>query len=101
MKRREASQKRQQNRLGIVMIALVVFMLFVVLFIRSISLREKQEVLDTREQCLFEKITEEQQNKEQLDELRRYMQTNKFIEETARQKLGLVYDDEVIFKIGE
>lgn len=101
MKRRMASQKRQQNRLGIVMITVVVFMLFVVLFIRSISLREKQEMLKSQEECLLEEIAEEEQNKDQLDELRRYMQTDKFVEETARQKLGLVYEDEVIFKIGE
>ena len=35
---------------------------------------------------------------EEIEEMRRYMQTDRYVEEVARDKLGLVYPDEVIFK---
>ena len=33
-----------------------------------------------------------------IEEQKKYMQTNEYIEEMAREKFGLVYDDEIVFK---
>ena len=35
---------------------------------------------------------------EEIAEFERYTQTRKYIEDTAREKLGLVYPGEIIFK---
>ena len=35
---------------------------------------------------------------EKLKEYSKYVKTKKYIEEVAREKLGLIYEDEIIFK---
>ncbi len=35
---------------------------------------------------------------EELDNLKIYIQTKKFIEDMAREKFGLVYENEIIFQ---
>lgn len=46
-------------------------------------------------------IISEEERAEDFKEQKAYVQTNKFIEEMAREKLGLVYKDEIIFKSNE
>ena len=36
--------------------------------------------------------------KEELKDYKEYVNTDEFVEEVAREKLGLVYEDEVIFE---
>ena len=51
-----------------------------------------------RAEELERQIDEEEMRTEEIEEMRRYMQTDRYVEEVARDKLGLVYPDEVIFK---
>lgn len=46
-------------------------------------------------------IALEEARVEELKELKAYIQTDEYIEEMAREKLGLVYKDEIIFKSNE
>ena len=41
---------------------------------------------------------EEEKRTEEIEEYKAYVQTKKFIEQEARDKLGLVYPDEVVFE---
>lgn len=43
-------------------------------------------------------IEEEKKRAEEIKEYEKYVQTKKFAEEVAKEKLGLVYEDEIIFK---
>ena len=36
--------------------------------------------------------------KEEIDKLKKYMETDEYAEEVAREKLGLVKDNETVFK---
>jgi cell division protein DivIC len=47
---------------------------------------------------LKEEITEERDRAKELQEMKAYVQTKKYVEEVAREKLGLVYKDEIIFE---
>ena len=40
-------------------------------------------------------------NKEEIEEFNKYTKTTKYIEDIAREKLGLVYEDEIIIKTDE
>ena len=53
---------------------------------------------EARIEELKEDIANENEEAEKIQELRAYVQTKKYIEEVAREKLGLVYEDEIIFK---
>lgn len=48
-----------------------------------------------------EQILEEQVRAEELKKLPEYTQSQEYIERTAREKFGLVYPDEIIFKAAE
>ncbi len=50
---------------------------------------------------LLERLQEEKERSDYLTERRAYMQTTRYIEEMAREKLGLVYKDEIIFRPNE
>jgi cell division protein DivIC len=101
MRRKITTRKKGQNRLAMGMIAVVVVILIVVVSVRSASLKKDKAELDQREQDLQEQITGQEEYAEDLDDLEKYMQTDEFVEETAKEKLGLVYEDELIFKIGD
>lgn len=49
----------------------------------------------------MELIEAEERRAEEMDELEAYTKTKKYIEDVAKEKLGLVYEDEVIFKSRE
>ena len=46
----------------------------------------------------MEQIAEEEERTKEIEEYAKYTQTKKYIEEVAKDKLGLVYEGEIIFK---
>ena len=54
-----------------------------------------------KEQLLTEQIKQEKMRQEEIEEFKKYTETKKYIEETAREKLGLVYEDEIIIQTEE
>ena len=43
-------------------------------------------------------ILEEEERANEIEEYRKYTQTKGFVEEVAKDKLGLVYEGEILFK---
>lgn len=97
-RRRIAYRKRRQNRFGMFLTGVVVLMLVVVVAVRSTELREKQALYAEKAAVLEQQIEEEKARAEEIEEYRKYTQTKKYVEEVAKDKLGLVYDGEIIFK---
>ncbi len=97
-RRRIAYRKRRQNRFGMFLTGVVVLMLVVVVAVRSNELKEKRTVYAAREAALTQQIEEEKARTEEIEEFRKYTQTKKYAEEVAKDKLGLVYEGEIIFK---
>lgn len=97
-RRRIAYRKRRQNRFGMFLTGVVVLMLVVVVAVRSSDLKQKQAVYAEREAVLEKQIEEEKARTEEIEEYRKYTQTKKYVEEVAKDKLGLVYEGEIIFK---
>ena len=98
MSRRVAFRKRKQNRLAMLSITIVVAMLLTVVSINSWRLREKQNSYIEQEEALQKQIDEQDQRTQDLEELKKYTKTKKYAEEVAKDKLGLVNEDEIIFK---
>ncbi len=95
MKRRK---RKYRNRAAIIGISSVALLLLGILFIQGIRLQARASRYAEREEELTQQIAEEEQRTEEIEELRKYMQTDRYVEEVARDKLGLVYPDEKIFK---
>lgn len=91
-------RRKNENRLGMSMAFLAIIMIIAVVGINSISLRQKQAKYIAREQELQQQIDTENARTEELKELETYTKTKKYAEEVAKDKLGLVYDNEIIFK---
>jgi cell division protein DivIC len=54
------------------------------------------------EQARLEQCIEEAKDKsKELDNQKAYMQTDEYVEEVAREKLGMVKDDEILFRAGD
>ena len=98
VKRRVVFRRKRQNRLGMFLVTIVVLMLLVVVSINSIGLRQKRASYQEREQALQQQIDAEEERSEQIEEYRKYTQTKKYVEEVAKDKLGLVNPGEIIYK---
>ena len=99
MSRRVAIRGKRQNRLGMFLVSVVVVMLLVVVSVNSFLLKQKQDTYKEREAELDELIAAEEQRTTELEELRKYTQTQAYIEEVAKEKLGLVKEGEIVFKM--
>ena len=62
------------------------------------ELRQKQQGYQDQIKQLTQQIEEETQRTAEIEEYEKYTKTRKYVEEVAKDKLGLVYDGEIIFK---
>ena len=97
-KTRRKKRDRWGNRMAIMGITLVVASLAVVVNLKSTSMRKKELEYQIREEALEKQKTEEENRARELEEYRVYVQTKQYIEEIAKQKLGLVNPDEILLK---
>lgn len=98
MAKKAAYRKKRQNRFGMFLVSIAVIMMLVVVSFKSVELKEKKEVYHQKEVALEEQIEVEGNRAEEIAEFEKYTQTKKYIEEVARDKLGLVYEGEILFK---
>ena len=66
--------------------------------VASLSLRTQNANKQERIAELETLIEAEEKKAEEIEEYSKYVQTKKYAEEVAKDKLGLVYEDEIIFK---
>ena len=82
------------------LVTTVVLMMLIVVTVKSVELRDKRATYAMREEALMQEIAAEEQRTEEIAEYEKYTQTKKYVEEIAKEKLGLVYEGEIIFKDG-
>mgnify|MGYP002587435053 FL=1 len=97
-KKRKKKKKVGYNSLGMIAIALVVLVLLGGLMLESNDLKERPTGYDAKAATLQQQIEDEQTRTEEIDKLKKYMETDEYAEEVAREKLGLVKDNETVFK---
>lgn len=90
--------KHKKRRTGIGTIVVVVLLICSIVSFKRFSLDLEREQSEKRRNEVKTAIKEEQERTEEIDNYKAYVQTKKYIEEVAREKLGLVYEDEIIFK---
>ena len=97
-RKRVAYRKRRQNRFSMFLVSLVVLMIMVVVVVRSVELKQKIAGYDTQIAGLSAQIDAENTRAEEIEEYRKYTQTKAYVEDVAKDKLGLVYEGEILFK---
>lgn len=98
MARKAAYRKNRHNKFSMFLTTVVIIMLLVVVAVKSSELTAKKEYYRQKEQALEEQIEAEKERAKEIDEYETYTQTKKYIEDVAKDKLGLVYEGEIIFK---
>jgi len=97
-KSRRKRKDRWGNRMTIIGITFVVFSLAVIVTIKGVTLKEKEQEYELRLENLQAQVDKEEERSQKLEEYRVYVQTKQYIEEVAKQKLGLVNPDEILLK---
>lgn len=97
-KRRGNKKRIANNQLGMAVIAVVVLLLLGCLVMQSRDLQNRIAIYDAKAAALEESIEEEIARTEEIEELKEYMQTDEYASEVAREKLGLVKENEIVFE---
>lgn len=98
VRRRVVYRKRHQNRFSMFLVTLVVVMIMIVAAVKSVELQQKIDTYTVREEQLNNQIAAEVKRAEEIEEFRKYTQTKAYKEEVAKDKLGLIYEGEILFK---
>lgn len=97
-RRRVAYRRRNQNRFSMFLVSLVVVLIMIVVAVKSVDLQQKIDAKAKEEQQLDEQIAAEKQRSQDIESFGKEVQTKGYIEDLAREKLGLVYEGEIMFK---
>lgn len=87
-----------QHRLSVFSITAVIVVLAVTLSVASISLHRKNSEYKAQEAELEAQLEQEALRAEEIEELEEYVGTNEYVEDVAKEKLGLVYPNEILFE---
>ena len=89
--------KRRRGR-SMTLILLIVICLVVASGVLKLSLKHKEAAYLKQGQQLEEQIRQEEARAEELEDLEAYMSSDRYVEETAIQKLGMAYPDDILLK---
>lgn len=91
-------RKRRSRRSGMGLVVITVLVLFTIITYKKIDLDSKCSALK-EEKAKYEKQLEKlNAEKENLDAYKEYVYSDDNIENIARERLGLVYPDEIVFE---
>lgn len=97
-KTRSRHIRDQRKHLRAMGILLIVMAVFCVTAIGSLQLKQKNQTYQNREAALEKQIADETERSKEIENLETYTKTKKYVEDVAKEKLGLVYEDEILFK---
>lgn len=89
------------SQIAVVIISLAVALLITVLVIQRHDLSQKIHTYNTEIEKLQDQIDAEKERSLELEKLPAYVDSYEYIEKVAREKFGLVYEDEILFKASD
>ena len=96
--RNKCSVRYRKSRTITFLIVLAVVFVCVTSIVRATSLHAKSKQLAETEKSMELRVEQAKQEQTELDAQEKYMQTNEYIEDVAKDKLGLVHPDELVIK---
>ncbi len=98
---REKRRLSTGNRLGMCAITVIVMALLIGMLVQSQTLRAKNAEYEVQKAELEEQIRDEEVRADEIEELSDYLNSDEYIERLARERLGLVCKDDVIYRAAE
>lgn len=89
---------KESSKHSMRLITIVVLFLFGILTYKTVELKQQVTEYQTTLDGYKKDMKELKKEREEIEDLRDYVETDSYIEEMAREKLGLVYKNEVIFE---
>lgn len=86
------------NYLGMMGIAVIALVLLGSLMLQTKILQSRLDYYDSKTSDLEKSIENEKDRTKEIDVEKEYMKTDEYVEEAAREKLGLVKDNEIVFQ---
>ena len=98
-----AGNRIHRNYTWLAGVVVVVLLVIICVSVSGASkkIESRNESYDKQIEMLNAQIEEQEKRREELDLYSVYITTKQFIEEFAREKLGLVFKDELIFRPNE
>lgn len=96
--KRVVRKKKPKRMLGIIVLTVSVFFICMSLYGQKVKSQKELDALTQEKKRLEILIAEEEKRSQEIEEYRAYVQTKSYMEDVARDVLGLVYKNEVIFK---
>lgn len=93
-----STRRRRQRKNGTVSIAIIVVAFLIVMSVQIFKLKQKEAAYAVQEAELREAYEQETERAEEIESLADYVQSDQYIIDMAHSKLGLAYDNEIIFK---
>jgi len=90
--------RNPRNRKARIGITCMVIVLIAILSVQIVRLDAQNDAYIAKEKQLKNELKAEEQRTKQLEAKQEYVNTDEYVEDTAKSKLGMAYDDEIIFK---
>ena len=92
------SRRRAKRRGGALSVSVIVIAFLVVMVVQVVHLKQKEAAYAAQKAQLEKQYTKESERADEIESMQQYMQSDQYIEDIAKSKLGLAYDNEIIFK---
>ena len=90
--------KKKKKYHSYIFVLLVLFLMVTIVGIGMIKQRKILMRYEEQAASLQEEIRSEKERQKKIDSLEEYVKTDEYIKEVAREKLGLIDPNEIIFK---
>lgn len=97
-KQKKRKVRKVRNRVGKLCVSFMVLALVLILSVQIVHLYQKNESYKAQEAQLQAMLEEETARSEQLKEKEEYIGSEEYIEDIAKSKLGMTYENEIVFK---
>lgn len=91
-------KKTKKDQAGKGSITCIVVFLVIAASVQIVRLYQKDQAYIAREEDLKVQYEEETERRDQLSDYEEYIGSREYIEDTARSKLGMIYDNQIIFR---
>lgn len=97
-RKRKKAGAISENKFAIIFVTGVVISMAIILGLKVNSIKQELTKRESYNQKVIEELESEDERAKKLEEQRKYVQTDSYIIEMAREKLGLVFPDEIAIK---
>ena len=93
--------KKHRRRTSLYLVVILVVIFVVTMGVQGYALSANCDKLSAEQTELEAKKKQLEEEQEEIKSRYDYMKTDAYIEDVAREKFGLAYDDEIIFKAAD